>query len=247
VFDTGANLSVLTASLAGRLRVRMLPGGADVRTVTGGSVRARLAVADSLHLGGVRVRNVVFLVFEDRDLAFPQIGYQIHGILGFPVIAALGRVTLSRDGGVRVEPSRPDGGEPNLAMEGLSPVVAATYAGVRGAYVLDSGATATQLLAAFDRDHGAALRTGSTPDSARVAGAGGVPRTLPGYRVPEVRLEIGGQQAVLVRPLVVTAIENEGSRRFLGRIGQDVIRQFGAMTLDFAAMRLVFHPAAPAR
>ncbi|RTZ46153.1 hypothetical protein EJ377_17055 [Chryseobacterium arthrosphaerae] len=36
-------------------------------------------------------------MFADQALSFPQISYQINGILGFPVIEALKEVQLTQD------------------------------------------------------------------------------------------------------------------------------------------------------
>jgi hypothetical protein len=38
-----------------------------------------------MNIGKIVVENVVFLVFPDDQLSFPQIGYKISGILGYPV------------------------------------------------------------------------------------------------------------------------------------------------------------------
>jgi hypothetical protein len=51
--------------------------------------KAAIGVAPFVELGSTIVRNVVFLVFDDQDLTFAD-GFQIQGILGLPVIKALG-------------------------------------------------------------------------------------------------------------------------------------------------------------
>jgi hypothetical protein len=99
VFDTGANISVLSASAAKRLGVRMIAGDASVGNSVQGKVAVRLAIADRLEIAGNVLRNVAFLVIDDAALTFGEGGrYTIPAILGYPVMQALGRF--------RMEPAR---------------------------------------------------------------------------------------------------------------------------------------------
>src|SRR5712692_7400409 len=63
----------------------------------------RLAVAPELRFGGARLSNVVFLVLADEALYISPLKYQIRGILGLPVLRALGTVRISAEGVVRIE------------------------------------------------------------------------------------------------------------------------------------------------
>src|SRR4029078_8069324 len=93
VFDTRANLSTIGETLARELGVRIIDRQILVGTATGARATSRLAIAPELRIGAATARNVVFLVLPDSALKFPQIGYEIRGIVGHPVIAALGEVT----------------------------------------------------------------------------------------------------------------------------------------------------------
>ena len=64
-FDTGAELSVLTESEAKRFGLRGTPGVCQVGDVNGTQVNMRIAVADELAVGSIRIRHAAFLVLPD--------------------------------------------------------------------------------------------------------------------------------------------------------------------------------------
>jgi hypothetical protein len=92
-----ANLSTITASTASRLGLNIIEAAVSVGSSSDIKVNSKLAVAPELKLGNITLRNVVFLVLDDKSLFFPQANYQINGIIGFPIIEAIGSVTISRD------------------------------------------------------------------------------------------------------------------------------------------------------
>ncbi len=63
-----------------------------------------------------------FLVFPDEALAFPEIGYQIHGIIGFPVIEGMKEIEITRDDRFIVPDKRSTFSERNLAIDFLTPL-----------------------------------------------------------------------------------------------------------------------------
>ena len=130
VFDTGANYSVLTLSLAKALGLSLSEATIPVDAITGGEVAARLAVVPEFRLGAAVVKNAIFLIFEDRDLYIAPIKHQIRGIIGFPVIAALGRLTFQKNGEIEIGAANTtDAGAPNFYLEERTPLVAAATDG----------------------------------------------------------------------------------------------------------------------
>src|SRR5207237_3830724 len=95
VFDTGANISTVSASTAQKLGLRIIEADIAVGSSTDIKVKSKLGVAPEIKVGQVTLKNVVFLVLEDKALTFPQINYQINGIVGFPVIEAFREITLT--------------------------------------------------------------------------------------------------------------------------------------------------------
>lgn len=241
VFDTGANLSTVGETVARELGFRIIDRRISVGTATGANASARLAIAPELKLGAATVRNVVFLVLPDSSLAFPQIGYAIRGIVGHPVIAALGEITLTRDGHLRAA-ARPtvaaSSAEANLCIDGLDNLVRGRIGGQTLLFGLDTGARNSQLFPPYYRRNRAAVDSGRAA-TIQLGGAAGL-RTLNVRYVGPVTVTIGGAAATL--PQVAVATETSGQRSDYadGDIGQDVIAQFAEMTLDYRAMQLRF-------
>lgn len=58
------------------------------------------------HVRGGASPNVVLLVLADEALKIGPLQYQITGILGIPVLRALGRVGISKRGLLRIHESK---------------------------------------------------------------------------------------------------------------------------------------------
>jgi hypothetical protein len=241
VWDTGANLSTVTESTARAMGFRVLDATVDVGSSTGGQTRAHVGVAPELRIGGATVRNAVFLVFPDSALAFPQIDYRIRGIVGFPVISGFGATTALRTGELILgdtAAAQADGGQ-NLCMRGLMPVVAAEHAGERMHFGLDTGAQTTSLYLPFHAARRELVEAGGAPSEVQTGGAGGM-RQVRAYALSPLVLRIGGREATVPRVSVFIDRTTEDSERLYGNLGQDIIHQFEAMTLDFRRMQLRF-------
>jgi hypothetical protein len=244
VFDTGAGLSVATASTAARLGIRLLPDSTDVRSITGALVRAGLGLAPRLTIGAAELRDVLFLVFRDADLAFPQVGYQIHGIVGYPVIAALGAVTITR-GALAIAPragAAAGGGwadlrARNVALDGFTPLVEARFGGRAAAYAFDTGAQTTMLYPPFLARHDSLVRASGERAERGLGGAGGSTR-LTAYRLRDARLTLGGRELTLPAVDVMATAPNPRARRIFGNLGLDLLARVEHVTIDLERRRV---------
>jgi hypothetical protein len=244
IFDTGANLTTLARSLADRVGVRYRPDSVVVGGITGTRTWARVGVVPRLRVGTAVVTDVPVLVFPDSALTIPQIRFVIRAVLGFPVIRAFGSVTWARGDTVAFG-GAPGGAGPadglaalrraDVAVDELLLLVRAEQGGRPGPYQLDTGATTTQLYGAFGRAYPALLAAGRA-DSLTLGGAGGVERSRVRVVGP-VRLALGGGHATLPQAPVMEVRTGSG-RYLLGNIGQDVLRQFSSVTVDFRRLRL---------
>src|SRR5690554_3147691 len=170
VFDTGANISTTSRSVADRLNMNMIPVDIEVGTITGAKAEAQLAVCDEMCLGSILLRNVVFLVFPDEGLSFPQINYTIYGILGYPVMEALNEIRITQDGKFIVPVIESAySGNPNLALSGLTPLI---YLNNRH-FTFDTGADRTMLYNAYYRENKEEIEKLYQPTSINFGGAGG--------------------------------------------------------------------------
>ncbi|WP_333863305.1 retropepsin-like aspartic protease [Sphingobacterium sp.] len=233
IFDTGANLSTVSESVAKRLHMDIIREAIDVDAITGISIKADLAVCKQLKLGQIIISDVIFLVFPDSALYIPQINYQINGILGFPVIEALQEVQLTQDDFFIVPktltvPKKTS----NLAIDGLTPLIA-----IDGKhYTFDTGAEKTILYAPFYETCKQEIEKNNTPTKIVMGGAGGKV-DYDGF-VIEHTFHIGDKPIVIKNiSLLKSKIKNE---TVYGNIGQDIIRKFYKMTLNFKDMFIHF-------
>lgn len=240
VLDTGANLSVLSASAAKRLGVRLIDGAAAVGSSTRDAVPVRIGVADRLEIGGLTLANVAFLVIDDAQLAIPVPDYRIDAIIGYPVFRAAGGATFTADGRFTLAPPPVTSGiaEAVLRAAGNDLLVGARVSGLPVALHLDSGATATGLSADFARRYPDAI-AGLPTRSARSAGAGGT-TTHTAAVLADATLTFGNRAFKL--PEISVELGSAEGTDWLGTIGQDVLRIPAWYGIDLKRMRLVLGP-----
>lgn len=240
VFDTGANISVVTETIARKLDLQIIETEISVGTSTDAKVESKLGVAKRMKIGNAVLQNVLFLVMPDESLYISPIKYQINGIVGFPVIEAFGTVSISNKDELSISAINEisNRGEPNLCLDELLPLVAVNVENQRLTFSLDSGAATTTLNPSFDK-----LFTGKTknlvPQTIKIGGAGGI-KEVSAYRLPTLNLIIAGKTAKLSDVELLTEQINDQSRYYAGNIGQDLIKQFNKFTLDFRWMRIKF-------
>jgi predicted aspartyl protease len=174
IFDTGAELSTVTESEARRMGLAVFETKAYVTGSTEKKNALRLAVAGDLQFSAAHVHNVVFLVVADEALHIGPLHYQITGILGLPVLRALGRVEIPKSGRVRMHGREAaSAGMPNLFFDELKPIVEIGHGQHRLQMFLDTGANSTALYPSFrdalTREETSRLRTKRD----HIAGAGG--------------------------------------------------------------------------
>jgi len=238
VVDTGANISAMSKNEARRLGLHPLEGATQVKGVTGNLVPIQVAVVPELRLGKARLRNVVFVLLDDHDLLVSQLHYQINGIIGYPVLAALGRITFNRKGTFEVDVSskirlRRDH---NLFVEKQTPLAAARIDGATCLFTLDTGTYRTILTARYYREHSADFAA-NKENGKSMTGIGGT-RSFRAYAVASLPLKLAGESTTLHDVPVLTNRVGKTFDDFCGTLGLDVVQQFSAFTLDFHNMQL---------
>lgn len=235
VLDTGANLSTMMRSEADSLGLRIREAGLDVGTSTGSQVRADVTVAPRLQLGEVVLENVVFLVVPDELLTFGEI--RIPGILGFPVLEALGEVEFVRGGGLRIPEQVPDRGVHNLALDFLTPLIRVEVLGHDAVCDFDTGANSTSLHRPFYVRHRTQVDRAGPLDTVHFAGAGGE-RRMPARVLSDVRLAFGDTATTISQLPVYTesvATATEEHPRDC-RLGLDALAGFDGYRLNLRSM-----------
>ncbi len=237
IADTGAEITVVSQSLARRIGVRMLEGKVQVGSSTG-AVEGSLGVIDLLRIGEASVENTPVLVLPDAQLKIGPLP-QIQAILGLPVYRAFRRAAWLDGGktlalGDAAPTVPPDSPRLYWHAQGLGAPIA-TARGTRGA-LLDTGANDTALRSPIHDLLDPATEASATEHRAQVGGAAGV-MTVKTMVYPRIALTVAGA------PMNLTgvSVDNE-SQEGAARIGDDVVSRLSALVLDFEHMRVTATP-----
>lgn len=236
VFDTGANLSVITDSLARKSGLTTLGETFKVTALTGNEVDSHIALADSLKIGNTILKNVVFLVFPESSLSFPSIGYQIDLIIGFPVIHALREVSIVNNANLHIPETTGDYAVTNMALDFLTPIVAVVQDSRTLPFTFDTGASSTQLYKSYFNLHEDAIVQSGKPDSVSIGGAGGAIKTAI-YKTT-FSAAIAQQPFRVDSAQVFFDHDLKKDIGMYGNLGQDIFQQFDTLTMNFERMFL---------
>jgi predicted aspartyl protease len=236
-FDTGANFSFLAASTAKLAGLEIRSVGVSIAASTGGAVGAQIAVTD-ITLGPSRIRNVVFLVFPDAGLTMPD-GFFMPGLLGFPVISALGAIRHSRDGAMHIGVAAPAARRPNMALEGNDVLLRVGFRHEDLLCRLDTGAVDTVFYEPFYR-HYPDLFTDSTRTHALTLGGISGARDIPAYKLPSMDIELAARPVHLAGPDVMqqSITRNPEDNYLACNLGMDAFKTFGSYSMDLQHLRL---------
>lgn len=234
-FDTGANFSVLIRSEAEALGLRLRSSNVHVGNGAGGEVLSDIAVVPELQIGAMTLHHVVFLVLPDAAMTFP--GARIKGLLGYPVLAALGRVRFNADHSIDIMHATDRASLPNIAFEGQLPLVELRFQGVPQLCALDSGASHTVFYKPFSLRFSAWLDAHGRRHRLRLGNAGGI-RTMDAIRVPQMTIELGGRSVHLERVDVITDQTRPTEPYLMCNVGLDALGAGRAYTIDFRTQML---------
>lgn len=230
LLDTGAWISVMTESEARRLGLTIRPGSGSLSEASGKGVTVRTAVVRNVVIGAMRFQDVSFAIIPGKDEG---------GILGMPIILALGQVKWSNGGTWELAGRSEFGGATprNVVFSANRLLLATSVGGKRVFGALDTGAVDTDLNENFSTQFPDVVRSG-TKQSRDISGVGGTV-TVPSITVPEVLFQVDATRVVL-RPAHVTLQRTPalGGTCCIGNIGRDLLAQTGEFTLDLSRMVL---------
>ena len=234
IFDTGANLSTTSKSVAKRLGMKMIQVNINVGSSTGKKVLAQLAVCKKLTLGNADVYNAIFLVVPDDQLSFPQDNYQIYGILGFPVIEAFKEVRITQSGRFIIPKEKTTfSRNSNLAMDGLMPLIC-----IDGKHFgFDTGADNSMLYHKYYVENRKEIDKKHQSQKVSFAGVGGV-QEFDGFVINHTFNILGKE--VTLKKIILLKDKIKDEETSYGNIGQDLIRKFDIMILNFDQMFIKF-------
>jgi len=238
VFDSGANISVVIESVAKELNLETKNINVQVSTITGNRVDAQISVAKSLWLDKIHLKNVVFLVFPDDALFFPQMNYQIKGVLGFPVLSALKEIHFLKNNNLFIPKESDNDKKSNMAIEYLTPYINLKVNDEPIYFSFDTGANKTFLYEKFYlKFKDQLINKELVPIS--FAGAGGQTER-DGYKA-DISLchedKCIEMKDLSLFPSQTTISADEKS---YGNLGQDYISKFEKMIINFEKMFIHF-------
>jgi predicted aspartyl protease len=252
--DTGAMFSLLSESTAKSWGVTPLTGTVTFHGYSSDTFTAHPALIPVLHIGKAELHNVVVFVTADQNLYFAEIKKQIHALLGYPVISALGRLTFTRNGTLTVSvqstnTTRDDEaalwvGDSTLLIS-LNTVPIVDKGKVTGGaeprlFQLDTGSRDTIITDRYLAEHRDTF-TGPPTDTARLAGSGGI-RAIPAYSARNLPLAFGSTWVTLNGDHVLTESQGGEAENYFGVIGQNLLHLFSSYTIDFRSLRFSIAP-----
>ena len=242
IFDNGFSLSGISESEAQRLRLDVHDVATNIDSMSGTQVKIRIAVADSLVVAGVHLHNVAFYVLPDDRPPFNQLSAERRGILGLPVILALGHFKWSAgDHTFTVLPTSEaaQGSKANMAFDGTGTLCRPIFEGKLVDFSLDLGAQNTVLYPSFG-DSFPAIKAAGLPENHQVTGVGGS-ANIDSVSIPSLTLTVGGRPVALKPAHLLLHDNNSTSNRFSGNLGMDLLNQARSVEIDFQSMTLALH------
>lgn len=241
VIDTGTSIAALSATAAKQLGVRMLNGKVGAGSATG-SLTVSAAIADTVRVGPATLHNVVFMVIDDAALSPMGPEHRIDSIIGFPVLAALGRITFHAEGAgaqekrsLLIAPSAGRSAGPgSLRFQGYDFFTRISANGLTLPFYVDSGANKTSFDQRYAREFPARL-SGLRRRTAKTAGAAGIEERQVAV-IPNLSFIAGGTTVELTN--VQIDLTGNGSQTHYGSVGADVLWAKGGYTIDFGALDL---------
>jgi len=237
IFDTGANVSILSASEAERLKLKVMDVSARMGVVTGGDIAVRIAVADEMKVGDFRLRNVAFIVVSDNAPPFDELAPGERGVIGIPVLMAFQSFSWDRNGTFEFGAASTQAAAPNLAFDGPNPVVQLEFHGHKLNFSLDTGAETTYIYPEFAREF--PQLTGKGKKERRAVTGVGHKGTVESVTLPELRLQFRERPVILRPARVFLKATTEGSKWFHGNLGMDLLTQPQKTSIDFKSMTLI--------
>ena len=235
IFDTGANLSVVTLTVAKKFNMNIFPDYFEGRGATGGKFPARIAVCPEFYLGNIKIQNAVFLVMDDKELTFRIlfIKYKVLGIIGYPVIEALKEIQITKDDYFIVPEKETVCDYSNMAMEGLLPLIL-----VEGnPYFFDTGAVKTGFYKPYYLANKEEIESKHKLETIGYMSAGGKLKEK-GY-VIDAKLTVSDKDVIL-KKVQVSKEYYFNYKGIWGNIGKDLIEQFDTTTINFKQMFIKF-------
>ena len=237
--DSDANFSFVSESEARSLGLSIRDSDARVYGAAGHQTKFRISVADKLSVGNVDLKNVAFVVLPDTEEVFRRLPAGKQASLGLPVLLAFRSLRFnpeSGDFGIGFASHGVNEGAPTICFDGVNPVAVMDFQRQHLPVVLDTGAAVTEIWPLFAKRFAEVVNAGKA--SLEVENAVGGKAQISAKVIPELKLRVGGFDAVLRPAHVLLSQTTPDSEWYYGRLGLDVLRLARQVTIDFEALTL---------
>ena len=266
MLDPTAQFNLISRSIAQDVGLEISNDSATIRTLTGRPMQVHATVIPRFTIGGrLTLHNVTAFVFDDSDYSFKSAGYRVEGVLGYPALAAMGRLTVS-DNTIQVDPAKEDG--PNEGTDRLTTgarfyldgdqiivalgrtedpasdlpaqgVSAGSHGDPAGSddrmFAIDAGGQQTYLTSRWFNEHAAEFN-GKKMEPFTSPDTDSAPRSA--YVVENVPLAIGDSAIELHNvPALTRPLGSAARDDVYGVIGIDGLDQLTSYTFDYRTMR----------
>lgn len=237
VYDTGASVNLITQSFAKKYNLKMLNSTIELSGI-GGHDLARLAVADSIQLGEITIRNVSFAVIPDSNLNIHFIGEKANTpVLGMPVIHAIGEMQLFPQKGKIVFPFRespllPSGS--NLMIKSSQPYIEILNNADRLVVHFDTGSSVDKLSVKYYLKNETEIKKIGTKEKLRIGGLGGI-RLTDSYILPEATFRVIDKDITIFN-IPVDTESDIFTQNLDGVLGVEFLKQCKLVLINFNKM-----------
>ena len=231
IFDTGANVNVVTESTAKKLNLRIIPDAVVyIMGATGTRNASRIGIFEHGFIENIEFTNAEFIVFPDSLLSFANGLYKINGVIGFPIIMRFESITFTDS--ILYIPKNPIDKSltPNLFIKGDDYIIDVAYKNKNLPFFFDTGNTTTGFYKnMYDVD---SLNFSALKDTVfTYSGVGGTV-TEKAKLLPEIMLDCGSKSFVL-KDRYISLEKNILNSDLYGNIGKDFINQYKTITMCF--------------
>lgn len=235
IFDTRANISTITKTYAAKLGLHILNVSYDEGSgATGIKFKTGMGMADSLYIGDILVKNVVFQVMPDPILYIAPVKFQLNMIIGYPVIEQLGEVHIYKNGKMTIPVTPAKSSLHNFALDGLDPVIALKVGNDTLDFQFDSGASSSMFYVSYLNKYKADIIKTAKKKMVGFGGAGGSQKKEV-YVLPKINFTLG-DKTVTVDSVDVLQQKIVPDEKFYGNIGQDFTNSFNEIIYNFKYM-----------
>jgi len=107
MLDPTSPFNLISRSLAKEAGLKVSELSTTIRSLTGRPIEMYVTIIPRFTIGGlITFRNMTAFVYNDADYSFPQLRYQVQGVLGYPALSALGSLTITNEDMIEVRPAK---------------------------------------------------------------------------------------------------------------------------------------------